>query len=181
MISFITGNKKKFEEMKRLVPEVEQLDIDLPEIQSMNFREIIEAKLQEALKHHSGGCIVEDTSVNMDCLQGLPGPFIKWFLQALGPGGLAEIAQKHENDRVSVTVMIGYAEHPEKIQYFEGTAFGRVVTPRGEAGYGWDPIFMPDGFDQTYAEMGPEAKSKISARRIATDKLLAFLEEAKVA
>lgn len=175
MIYFITGNEKKFNEMKAIMPELERLDIDLPEIQEMDPHVIIRAKLEEALRHHDGEFIVEDTSVSLECLNGLPGPFIKWFSIALGIEGLATIAKKLENDRASTTVVIGYAKDADHVQFFEGVVHGRIVPPRGERGFAWDPIFQPDGYDQTYAEMGPEEKNKISARRLALDKLKEYL------
>ncbi len=175
MIYFITGNEKKFSEMKAMLPELAQLDIDLPEIQELDPHAIIRAKLEAALRHHDGEFIVEDTSVSMECLNGLPGPFIKWFSMSLGIEGLATIAKKLENDRASTTVVIGYAKSAANIQFFDGVANGRIVPPRGERGFAWDPIFQPDGYDQTYAEMGPEEKNKISARRIAAERLKEYL------
>lgn len=176
MIYFITGNEKKFMEMKAILPEIERLDIDLPEIQDLDPHAIIRAKLEEALRHHNGEFIVEDTSVSMECLNGLPGPFIKWFLQTVGARGLADLTEKFGNERATVTIIIGYAKSAEDIRFFEGMVHGRIVSPRGERGFGWDPIFQPDGSDQTYAEMGPDEKSKISPRRIALDQLAASLK-----
>ena len=80
---FITGNKNKFEEVKSILPEIEQLDVDLPEIQDIDAQNIIRFKLLEALRHHAGEFIVEDTSLYFDCLKGLPGPLIKWFLETI--------------------------------------------------------------------------------------------------
>ena len=81
---FITGNKNKFEEVKSILPNTEQLDIDLPEIQDIDAKIIIRAKLLAALKHKDGEFIVEDTSLYLDCLGGLPGPLIKWFMKNMG-------------------------------------------------------------------------------------------------
>src|ERR1051326_9091321 len=91
---FITGNKNKFAEINALLPKVQQLDIDLVEIQDIDPQVIIEGKLREALKHHSGEFIVDDTSLYLNCLKGLPGPLIKWFLQTIGTDGLYELAEK---------------------------------------------------------------------------------------
>jgi non-canonical purine NTP pyrophosphatase (RdgB/HAM1 family) len=172
---FITGNKNKFEEAKAILGEVEQLDIDLPEIQDLNAKNIIKAKLLEALKHKKGEFIVEDTSLYMDCLNGLPGPFIKWFLRSIGNDGLASLAEKLGNDKVEAKTIIGYAGTTGDIHFFEGSIRGRIVVPRGETNFGWDPIFQPDGFDKSFAEMGKGGKNKVSMRRIALDKLKDFL------
>lgn len=93
-IHFITGNQHKLAEVQAILPEVVQLDIDLPEIQSNDPQEIIEVKLIEALKHHNGPCIVEDTGLYLDAMNGLPGPFIKFFIKSLGSLGLAEMIMK---------------------------------------------------------------------------------------
>lgn len=77
---FITGNKGKFEEVKAALSFVEQFNVDLPEIQEIDSRKIIKFKLLEALRHKNAGFIVEDTSLHLDCLNGLPGPLIRWFL-----------------------------------------------------------------------------------------------------
>ncbi|MCX6744320.1 MAG: RdgB/HAM1 family non-canonical purine NTP pyrophosphatase [Candidatus Parcubacteria bacterium] len=175
MIYFITGNKNKLAEVQTVLPEVEQLDIDLPEIQELDAQKIIQAKLIEALNHQQGEFIVEDTSLHLDCLNGLPGPLIKWFLQTIGNQGLAQLAEKLGNDKAEAVTMIGYAKSQNEMQFFEGRIKGRIVNPRGETKFGWDPIFIPEGYDQTFAELGVEKKNMISMRRIALNKLKEFL------
>lgn len=177
MIYFITGNKNKFEEVKYILPEVEQLDIDLPEIQEIDARVIIRAKLQEALNHHEGEFIVEDTSLYLECLKGLPGPLIKWFLKTVGNEGLVEIAERFGNSKAEARTVVGYAKSHEEVCFFEGVVRGKIVKPRGESNFGWDPIFLPEGYSKTFAEMGIEEKNKLSMRRTAVNKLKEFLEK----
>ncbi|MFA5188965.1 MAG: RdgB/HAM1 family non-canonical purine NTP pyrophosphatase [Patescibacteria group bacterium] len=177
MIYFITGNKNKFAEVKAILPEVEQLDIDLPEIQEIDTKEIVKEKLLEALKHKKGEFIVEDTSLYLDCLNGLPGPLIKWFLQTIGNEGLANLADKLGDDNAVAKTIIGYAKSQEDIYFFEGVINGKIISPRGETNFGWDPIFLPDGYDKTFAEMSREEKNKISMRRNAFNKLSEFLQQ----
>ncbi len=174
-LQFITGNKNKFEEVKTVIPDLEQLDIDLVEIQDLDPHSIINAKLHEAFKHHSGEFIVEDTSLYFEKLNGMPGPMIKWFLKSLGNDGLSDLAQRLENQKATAKVMIGYAKNTDDIHYFEGSIDGTIVLPRGETTFGWDPIFQPEGFDKTFAEMTSEEKNAISMRKIATEKLKEFL------
>ncbi len=174
---FITGNKGKFEEAKAILGEVEQLDIDLPEIQSIESKEIIKAKLEEALAHQEGNFIVDDNSFSFNCLGGLPGPLIKWFLKTIGNEGLFNLVNKLGDNKAEAKTTIGYAKNHDEIYFFEGSIKGKIVSPRGEYGFGWDPIFQPDGFEKTFAEMTVEEKSKISMRRIALNKLKDFLEK----
>ncbi|KKQ35740.1 MAG: Ham1 family protein [Candidatus Nomurabacteria bacterium GW2011_GWB1_37_5] len=172
---FITGNKNKLAEVKSVIADVEQLDINLPEIQEIDAHKIIAEKLHEAFHHHSGEFIVEDTSLYLSCLNGLPGPLIKWFMQTIGNEGIARIAEKFENAEAEARTIIGYAKNKEEIKYFEGVIKGKIVKPRGETKFGWDPIFQPDGYDKTFAEMKAEEKNNISMRRLALEKLKEFL------
>ncbi len=172
---FLTGNKNKFEEAKAILSEVEQLDIDLPEIQEIDAKEIIKAKLQEAFNHQKGEFVVEDTSLYFDCLHGLPGPLIKWFLKIVGNEELFNIADKLGNLNAEAKTIVGFAKSHDEIYFFEGSIKGEIVSPRGESGFGWDKIFKPDGFSKTFAEMSLEDKNKISMRRVALNKLKDFL------
>lgn len=172
---FITGNENKFDEVKAILPNVLRLSVDLPEIQDIDPKEVVKAKLLEALKHRSGGFIIEDTSLYLDCLNGLPGPLIKWFLKTIGNDGLFRIAESFGNFGAEAKTIIGYAEDPKNIHYFEGSLKGKIVAPKGESNFGWDPIFQPEGYEQSFAEMDKEEKNKISMRRIALEKLKDFL------
>lgn len=178
---FITGNKNKFEEVRAVLPDVRQLALDIPEIQGIDAREIIKAKILEAMKHFriKGRLIVEDTSLSLDCLSGLPGPLIKWFLKTIGNKGLYQIAKRFGNFKAEAKTIIGYARSAKEIHFFEGTVKGRIVSPRGESNFGWDPIFLPAGFSKTFAELGREEKNKISMRRLALNKLKKFLGKKK--
>ena len=129
-IYFITGNENKFKEVKSMIPEVERMDMDLPEIQDIDPKEIIKAKLEEAMKHHDGAFIVEDTSLTLKAMNGLPGPLIKWFEQAIGLDGIANLAEKLGDDKAIARSMIGYATDSDNIHFFEGTLEGQIVSPR---------------------------------------------------
>lgn len=176
MLYFITGSANKFSEVKSILSNVEQLDIDLPEIQEIDAKKIIEIKLHEAKKHHDGEFIVEDTSLYLDCLNGLPGPLIKWFLKTIGNQGLFEITEKLGNNKAQAKTIIGYSNTSGEINFFEGVLSGQIVLPRGENGFGWDEIFMPDNHDKTFAQMKPHEKNEISMRRNAVNKLKEFLK-----
>ncbi len=174
---FITGNKNKFEEVKAILDDVEQLDIDLPEVQDIDAKNVIRAKLLEALKHKDGEFIVEDTSLHLDCLKGLPGPLIKWFLKTIGNEGLTNLAEKLGDSKAEAKTIIGYAKNRNEIEFFEGTIPGKVVAQTGASGFGWDPIFQPNDFDKTFAEMSAEEKKGVSMRKIAVEKLKKFLSK----
>ena len=172
---FLTSNKNKFEEVKAVLSGVEQLDINLPEIQEIDAKEIIKAKLYEAFNHQQGEFLVEDTSLYLDCLNGLPGPLIKWFLKTIGNDGLFNLCDKLGSCNAEAKTIIGFAKSRDEIYFFEGSIRGKIVNPRGDNGFGWDKIFKPDGFSKTFAEMSLGEKNIISMRRVALNKLKEFL------
>ena len=173
---FITGNSGKFAEAEAILSDVEQLNLELPEIQSLDSREIIEAKLAAARERHDGAFIVEDTSLACEGLGGLPGPLIKWFLRALSLEQIAQLVVASGNARAEAKVTIGYVDKEGRESFFEGVQRGNITAPRGEGGFGWDPIFQPDGYAQTFGEMGREQKNEISMRRKALEQLRGYLD-----
>ena len=179
MLYFITGNKEKFAEVKTMLNNVEQVDRELPEIQHLDAQEVVKAKLLEALQHKPEECIVEDTSLSLDGLNGLPGPLIKWFIKSMGSTGLAELAEKMGNTKATARTVVGYARNLEDIHYFEGVIQGNVVHPSTESqnGFGWDVCFQPEGYNITFSQMPREEKNKISMRSVAFGKLKDYLEQ----
>ena len=175
---FLTGNSDKFAELQLSFPEIIRLDIDLPEIQEIDAKEIIRRKLLSAEEHAAGEYIVEDTSLYLDCLKGkLPGPLIKWFEKSIGNEGIASLAEKMGNTKAEAKTIIGYANKTGEMQFFEGTLRGKIVSPQGDRDFGWGPIFMPEGQSKTFGEMTREEKDATSMRRKAVDKLKEFLEK----
>ena len=175
---FITGNKGKFEEVKAVIPGVKKLDIDLPEIQSLDSQAIIAEKMKAAFEHQEGQFIVEDNSLVLEGMNGLPGPLIKWFLKSIGNKGIVKLSEIF-GSKAETMVVIGYAKDKDNIEYFEGIISGTIVPQRGDKGFGWDPIFLPDGYEKTFGEMEMEEKNKFSMRRIAVEKLKGFLVKSK--
>lgn len=180
MLYFVTGNTHKFQEFQSILwaENIEQLTIDLDETQEIDSYKIIRHKLQEALKYHPGPLVIEDTSLYFDCLGGhLPWPLIKRFLYEMTNKGLYELAKKYNNFGVRASVLIGYAKNKDEIEFFEGSINGTIVEPIHATEFGRDPIFQPQGYDKPYGAMEREEKNQISMRRIALDKLKAFLEK----
>lgn len=174
-LTFITGNKGKFDEASKIITDLEQKDIDLAEIQSLDPKVIIQAKLEEAKKNIQGNIVVEDGGLYIESLNGLPGPLIKWFMKALDNDGLYKITESFDNKKAEAKVIIGVSFEDGSVEYFEGSIAGIIVAPRGENGFGWDKIFQPDGFNKTFAEMTLEEKNEISMRKAAFQKLKDYL------
>lgn len=182
-ITFITGNQAKLAEVQSLLPQVQGKELDLPEIQDVDIKAIIEHKVRSALEQCSGPLIVDDTALYLECMAspdgsaGLPGPLIKWFLKTIGNAQLARCAQTMGSTRARACTMIGYADEASQIHFFEGSVTGTVVDPQGTVGFGWDHIFLPDGYTQTFAVMGFERKNQISPRAQAIQQLREFLTQ----
>lgn len=175
-ISFITGNQGKLREAQELLPDIQGIDLDLVEIQELDATKIIRAKLAEAQRSHTGRFIVEDTSLSLDDMHGLPGQLVKWFLQSIGIEGIYQLAQTLRSARATARTFIGYANEHGKVAFFEGTISGMIVSPRGTNGFGWDAIFQPDHSFKTFAEMTPEEKQQFSMRRLAIEQLKRHLK-----
>jgi inosine triphosphate pyrophosphatase len=172
----ITGNTNKFLEVAEILDEVTQINLDLPEIQEIDPHKVIREKLLDALKHHKGALIVEDTSFFLDCLPGLPGPLFKWFEKTIGAQGVYEIAKRFNSFGASAKSCVGLAKSEDEIFFFEGEIRGKVVPPTKGEGFGFDFIFQPEGYTKTFAQLGRAEKNNFSHRRIALNKLKDFLD-----
>ncbi len=172
-IYFISGNKNKFEQVKQILsPEIkiELLDIDLIEIQEVDSHKVLEHKLLEAQKHHKGEFLVEDTSLYIDAMNGLPGPLIKWFLKTLGEEGLYNMTQKLGHTGAKAKAIFGYSSPNGEVKFFEGEILGNISSPGRDDGFGWNRIFTPKGFNKVLSEMTKEEIIKIGMRKIALEK-----------
>lgn len=170
-IIFITGNSGKAAEVSAVIPSVKPLALDLTEIQSLDHQEIVEAKLKEALNLGYKNVLIEDTALYFTALKGLPGPFIKWFLECLGLDGLYQMAQRTGSTKALARTIFGFASSGSEARFWEGETAGSIVAPSG-GGFGWDAIFKPDGAAKTFGEMSAEEKAEFNMRKKALDKMV---------
>jgi inosine triphosphate pyrophosphatase len=177
---FVTGNKEKFREVKDILQgfEVEQLDINLPELQG-EPDEIVKEKAKLACEKTGKTAFVEDTSLCFNALNGLPGPYVKDFIKKIGVPGLYELIKPYKDKSAVALVSIGYYEPGKKPLIFQGKVTGKIVSPRGGTRFQWDQIFMPSGYDKTFSEMNVEEKNKISHRKLAFEEFRKWLEKNK--
>ncbi len=185
-ITFVTGNKKKLEEVKRILSDsdsgtlpftISNQKIDLPELQGDPL-EIATEKCSLAAKEIGGAVITEDTSLCFNALNEMPGPYIKWFLEKCGHDGLNNMIGFTEDKSGYAQTVVGYCPGPgQKVVVFDGRTQGNIVPARGPLDFGWDPIFEPnEGGGKTYAEMKKEEKDAISHRSRAFAKLRTYLK-----
>lgn len=176
-IYFVTTNMKKYLEIKEIFPDLQIKNFELSEIQELNYEKIVRDKLKKASKKFPGlDLIVEDTGLHLDCLNGFPGPFIKWFLKKNSFEEIYQMAHKLGNQKAKAKAVIGYLDSLNEKHIFYGEINGKIVPPQG-GGFGWDCIFQPEGYDSTFAEMPRDEKNRISHRSIAVRNLKEFLEK----
>lgn len=138
--------------------------------------EISTEKCRLAAEQVGGAVMVEDTSLCFNALNGLPGPYIKWFLEKTGHVGLNNLLAAYEDKSAYAQTIFGFSMGPgQPVQLFDGRCAGKIVPARGPPDFGWDPVFQPDCSDKTYAEMEKAEKTQISHRTNALIKLQEYL------
>ena len=177
MITFITGNKGKFKEIQSVLGDtIIMRDIDLPEIQSLDFKEVIAAKLQEASKHITTGAImVEDSGYYFKELGRLPGVFSKFFLEELGLDGVYNLVKNFSSTKATFNTHIGYMDEKGVVTYFVASLDGEIVSPNGDGGFGYDPLFIPEGYTKRFAEISDKERNELKPRIQAAKVLKEYL------
>ncbi|PKI51873.1 hypothetical protein CRG98_027706 [Punica granatum] len=179
-VTFVTGNAKKLEEVRAILGQsipFQSLKLDLPELQG-EPEEISKEKARLAAIQVNGPVLVEDTCLCFNALKGLPG-MCKWFLQKIGHEGLNNLLMAYEDKSAYALCAFSFALGPDTEPItFLGKTLGKIIPPRGPTDFGWDPIFQPDGYEQTYAEMPKEEKNKISHRYKALEMVKSHFAEA---
>jgi inosine triphosphate pyrophosphatase len=129
-------------------------------------------RLMHSQNADSGPALVEDTSLCFNALGGLPGVYIKWFLEKCGHDGLNRMLAGFPDKSAYAQCIFAYAASPDAPPLlFVGRTAGQIVPARGDTAFGWDPVFLPDGFSDTYAQMDKATKNSNSHRFRALDKL----------
>lgn len=180
--TLVTGNASKLEEAHRILAavaadvEIDHADMDLPEIQSLDLIEVLRAKADEAWARLERPLVVEETGLELAALDGFPGPLVKWMLKAVGPEGIARTAISLENPQATARCAVLFKDGDGEV-IGRGEDHGQLVLPpRGDHGFGWDPVFQPTGRDGTYAELGMEAKDATGHRGRAWRDLVAQMD-----
>ena len=172
---FITGNQKKADYLsKYLGHPVDHIKVDLDEIQSLDLKEVVRHKMLQAYAQVQRPVLVEDVSLEFVALGRLPGTFIRWFLEELSFEQICELLNGKDRSAISRCVF-GYFDGKEE-RYFEGGLQGSVPEkPAGSGGYGWDPIFIPEGYKVTRAELSEEDDKLTYLKIKPFDQVKAFL------
>ena len=186
-IVFATNNKHKLDEIREILGEKFEIvslkdigcNVDIPE--TGNTLEVNALQKAQYIKEHYGmDCFADDTGLEVEALNGAPGVYSARYA---GPQhnskdnirklltNMQDIENRPAQFRTAIVLILD-----GKIHLFEGTIKGTIIrSERGSGGFGYDSVFVPDGFEKTFAELGEEIKNKISHRAIANKKLVKFL------
>ncbi len=169
---FVSNNAGKAREVEAILgAPVERLDLDLPEIQALAVDEVARHKALTAFERAGRPVVVEDTGLYVDALRGLPGALVRWFLATIGPGGICDLIPPDADRAARARTAVAYCDGGS-VEVFAGETPGVIVpAPTGHDGFGWDPIFRPDGASRTFAEMDIAEKTAYSMRRQALERL----------
>ena len=182
-IYFVSTNKQKIDEVKdylKFLKDESGIDIDLgivkqdvKEILHPDIEEIVKSKALEAFRYTGFPCLVEHGGLFMKDLPGLPGGIGRIIWTAVGDRMCSFLREGDSREATAVSV-IGYCDG-RRIHTFRGETKGQVATSaRGDYTCNWDPIFIPEGENETYGEMGPDRKRATSQSIKAID---AFLQQ----
>lgn len=186
---FATNNLHKIQEVRQILGtswEVLTLaeagiEADLPETGDTLLANAIQ-KANHIHTEYGLDCFSEDTGLEVDALGGAPGVYTARYA-GLPPDSQANMARllkemeglTDRRARFHTVIALWW----EGKQYtFEGEVRGRIATqPQGDGGFGYDPVFIPEGYDQTFAALAPEVKKDISHRAKAVARLIQFLQQ----
>lgn len=173
---FVTGNHQKLKEFESILEiKLSHSDLDLDEIQSVDVEEVAIHKVKQAHELLKEPVFVEDTGLYFEELNGLPGALIKFFIKKLTLEQICSLIK--ENRKAIAITCIAYFNGAE-LKIFKGETRGEIAKePKGTNGFGWDPIFMPEGYSQTFAEITSEEKEGNFMRREAINKFKAFVDK----
>lgn len=195
-IVFATNNAHKLSEIKSILGssfEIVSLSdigctVDIPET-GKTLEENAHIKAAYVFEHYGLSCFADDTGLEVEALHGAPGVYSARYAGGAGHDSeanmrklLGELADEpHRNARFRTVISLLQVDknHPQKpIEHqFEGIVTGHIATEKhGQEGFGYDPIFIPDGYDQSFAELGETIKNKISHRARAVEQLALFLK-----
>lgn len=188
-IVFASHNKGKISEISQLLAPFgisvkSSLDMDLPDVPETGttFEENAALKAIEVAKQTGIPCLADDSGLCVKALKGRPGVYSARYapnrdfdkgIEKL----LNEMTEAKTDDRSAYFACVLALGFPDgSYQSFEGRVNGTIALAKsGSGGFGYDPIFIPDGWDKTFAEMDPEQKNKISHRGKALQKFIASL------
>ncbi len=179
-LAFVTSNPGKVKEARKyfepLGVEVYQLRVEYPEIQADTLEEVAEYGVKWLAERIGEPFFLDDSGLFVEALRGFPGVYSAYVYKTLGYRGILKLLEGETNRRAYFKSVIAYWDG--ELHIFTGRVDGEITTePRGSGGFGFDPVFKPDGFAKTFAEMTTEEKNEISHRGRALRAFAEWLKE----
>lgn len=188
-LCFASNNAHKLDEIRQVLPEYEVLSLndlqffeDIPET-GTTLEQNSRIKAERIFNEFSIPCFADDTGLEIECLDGEPGVYSARYA---GPKSSSEenvelVLQKMagmKNRKAQFRTVITYYDLNGRIKQFEGIVKGEIIDEkRGDEGFGYDPIFIPEGHDRTFAELTMEEKNEISHRGRAVRSFVDYLQQ----
>ncbi len=178
-IVFITGNRNKVNEIQKAIDPLDytviQNDLDYPEIQSTSLEDVVRYGI-EWIKDSVDIFFLEDSGLFVERLNGFPGVYSKFVFESIGNQGILKLMEYVEDRNAVFKTVIGFYDGEAKI--FKGQCKGRIAKrPKGGHGFGYDPIFIPDGTTNTFGEMETYQKNEYSHRAKALKSFIHYLKK----
>ncbi len=179
-IIFATGNKDKLREAENILGiEVKGTKLEVDEIQSLDPIKVAVKKAKDYFVKLGKPLFVEDSTATFKALNKLPGPYLKDFYVSLGNEGLTRLLDGKDRGAEVSTVLV-FVDEFGKEHVFLGKLNGSIAEkPRGDKGWGWDPVFIPKGSKKTFGEMEESQKNKYSMRAKALKLFKKWLDSQK--
>ncbi len=176
MISFVTTNKGKFVEAKKIAEkfsiEIRWVNLEYPEIQGESLEEVAYFSIKFLSKEIDDMFFIEDSGLFINSLKGFPGIYSSYVFKTIGNEGILKLMEGVKDRSAYFKAVVAFYDRSE-IHTFIGITEGRIANEiRGDSGFGFDPIFEYNG--RTFAEMG-EGKNEVSHRRKALEKFFSWL------
>ncbi len=173
---FITSNRNKYEEVKNFLErhgiKVEWINQRYVEIQAENLEDVVRYAIERINVENS---FIEDSGLFIKALNGFPGVYSSYVYKTLGLNGILKLLEGIENREAYFVSVIGL-KYKSDVKIFKGIVEGYISKEiRGSKGFGFDPIFIPKGYDKTFAE-DYELKNRISHRVKALEKMIKYVK-----
>mgnify|MGYP001488539393 FL=1 len=159
---FASSNNHKFEEAQRILSnlglEINMFKTTLEEIQSNSMNEIAKRKALDAFRKIKKPVIIEDDGLFIESLDGFPGPYSSYVYDTIGNKGIMRLLENIETRNAKFVAIIAYCDGENDSNLFESSIPGKISLSIEEGGWGYDPIFIPDGESKTYANVSDKDK-----------------------
>lgn len=176
LLYFASSNTNKYYEIQSLIQQKRSQEIDIQfkkidftEIQSDKLFDVAADKVLQAFNIIKDKVFVEDDGLFIRSLNGFPGVYSSYVHKTLGNKGILDLLS-NKDDRISTFQSIISFYDGKEIKSFTGEIMGKITNSTTDGGWGFDPIFIPEGTDITFGQMNNSDKNKLSHRKIAFDK-----------